>query len=517
MSEFENRIKDKSLLSKVVKDPKDLIKFFTTADKKPISVGWSGFTPAGYPKLTPKVIADYVEEKGLQGKWKFDVYTGASVGADTDGRWAELQITNKRWPYQTAKAVSAAINKGEIKYGDKHLSTYAQDLLYGFYGELDYVFVEASEIDEKGNIVPTAAVGASPAMIKIAKNIIVEVNTAIPNLKGMHDIYVPELPPHRKPIPITHSGERVGTEYIPTDKSKIVAIVESTLPDRGRALKGAGDDEKAIANHIVDFLSHEVKAGRLPKNLLPLQSGVGGIANAVVEGLTDSPFEDLTVYTEVLQDSFLPFLKSGKCKMITATSLSLSEDGFKDWWKDYTFYKDKVILRPQEITNHPEVVRRLGVIAMNTPLEMDFYGHANSTLASGTKMQNGIGGSNDFLRNGWISIMHGPSARPSKSGDQFGISCIVPKVTHVDQTEHDLSILVTEQGLADLRGLAPRQRVPVVIEKCAHPAYKDYLKDYFKRAYDATKGNHEPQLLEECYKMHINLAKNGTMRFWEAK
>ena len=519
MSELEARIRDKSLLSKVMK-PEETIKFFEEAGAgtKNVNVGWSGFTPVGYPKIVPIAVADHVENNNLQGKWKFNLFVGASVGAETEDRWATLDMIERRWPYQTGKNIAKGINSGKIKFGDKHLSMFPQDLKYGFYtkddgGKLDIAIIEASAITEDGNIVLTGAVGAAPEIIDYADKIIVEINTGLPSFEGMHDIIVSDLPPERKVIPITDLRQRVGTPYVPTDKSKIIAIVESNLPDNGRALRGTDDVAQAIANHIIEFFENEVKAGRLPENLLPLQSGVGSIANAVVGGLVDSPFQKLTVFTEVLQDTFLPFLDSGKCEYINCTSLSLSNEGFAEWWEKFDKYKEMVLMRPQQISNNPEVIRRLGVIGMNTPVEFDIYGHANSTNVGGSKMINGIGGSGDFIRNSFISIMHCPSVRPSKT-DEFGISGVVPKVPHVDHTEHDIDVLVTEQGLADLRGLAPKDRAREIINKCAHPAYKDYLMDYLERAEKATGYAHEPQMLDESYKLHLSLTENGTMRFW---
>ncbi len=518
MSELENRIRDKSLLKLVVK-AEDTIKYFEGAAKKPMNLGWSGFTPVGYPKMVPIAIADYVEKNGLQGKWKFNLFIGASVGAETEDRWAALDIIDRRWPYQTGKELGKKINQGKIRMGDKHLSMFAQDLKYGFYtkddgGRLDVAIIEASAITEDGNIVLAGSIGAAPEIIDIADKIIVEINTALPSFEGMHDIFMTDLPPYRHIIPLTDLKQRIGTPYVPTNKSKIVAIVESNRPDNGRSLRGTDDVAQAIADHIVDFFSHEVKAGRLPKNLLPLQSGVGSIANAVVGGLTKSPFTNLQVYTEVLQDTFLPFIDSGKVDYINCTSLSLSNEGFEEWWQKFDKYKNYVLMRPQQISNNPEAIRRLGVIGMNTPVEFDIYAHANSTLVGGTRMLNGIGGSGDFERNAYISMMHCPSVRPSKT-DELGISGVVPKVPHVDHTEHDIDVLVTDQGLADLRGMAPKDRAREIIKKTSHPAYKDYLMDYLERAEKATGYAHEPHLLEESYKMHINLQEKGTMRFWE--
>ena len=88
-------------------------------------------------------------------------------------------------------------------------------------------------------------------------------------------------------------------------------------------------------------------------------------------------------------------------------------------------------------------------------------------------------------------------------------------VTHVDHTEHDMDVLVTEQGLADVRGLAPRQRARKIIEKCVHPEYKPIMEDYFERALKecvARGGAHEPHMLYKVFNMYRNLEEKGTMK-----
>ncbi len=516
MSEFESRVRCKSLLSKKM-DPKDCIQFF----KPGMDIGCSGFTPAGYPKVVPIALADYVEENNLQGKWKFNLFIGASVGVEFEDRWAQLDMIDRRWPYQTGKNIAKGINEGRIRMGDKHLSLFAQDLGYGFYtldkpeGKLDIAIIEVSNITEDGGLVPTSSVGVIPEILLKCDKIIIEVNTGEPSFEGMHDCVVPGTPPNRQIYPITRAEERIGKTYCECDPDKIIAVCESTLRDKGRAFSDIDDTSAAIAQHIMDFFAHEVKAGRLPENLLPLQSGVGSIANAVVGGLANGPFSNLNVYTEVLQDTMLDLFDSGKLNFASACSLSLSEEpGFPRFFNNMDKYFDKIVLRPLSISNSPEVIRRLGCIAMNTPVEFDIYAHANSTLVGGTRMINGLGGSGDFLRNAYISIMHTPSVRPSKT-DPTGITCVVPKAPHIDHTEHDLDVLVTEQGLADLRGLAPKDRARTLINKCAHPDYKDILMEYLEMAERETlkKGiGHEPQLFDRCFKMQLNLAKNGTMK-----
>lgn len=180
-------------------------------------------------------------------------------------------------------------------------------------------------------------------------------------------------------------------------------------------------------------------------------------------------------------------------------------DGCDIWHTSAAFVRDKIILRPQEISNNPEVIRRLGVIAMNTAIEADIYGNVNSTHIMGSKMMNGIGGSGDFSRNGTITIFSTPST--AKGGK---ISSIVPMVSHVDHTEHEVMVLVTEQGYADLRGLSPKERAVKIIENCAHPDFRDELMDYYRRACDSS-ALHTPHILSEALSWHSRFLDTGSM------
>ncbi|GAA5905466.1 hypothetical protein JCM6882_003169 [Rhodosporidiobolus microsporus] len=518
-SALKSRVARGSYLSKLRK-PEELVSLFQNGEY----IGWSGFTGVGYPKETPLALAKHVEENNLQGDLRFSLFVGASTGPEVEERWARNKMIERRFPHQVGKEIAKGINNGEIEFADKHLSMFAQDLTYGYYSlnkkhgdprkPLDWAIVEATEILDDGSIVPGASVGATPEILQTAEKIIIEVNTALPSFKGLHDINQSFLPPHRLPYLVTHPSDRIGTVSIPVDPERVVAIVETDKPDNTGKNAPETDDSKLIAQHLINFFGDEVAAGRMPKNLLPLQSGIGNVANSIIGGLADSPFERMLVWTEVLQDTFLKLFDSGKLDFATATSIRFSPEMFKAFYDNWDKYEGKLLLRSQQVANSPEIIRRLGVVAMNTPLEVDIYAHANSTNALGSRMLNGLGGSADFLRNAKLSIMHTPSARPSKV-DPTGISCIVPFATHIDQTEHDLDIVVTEQGLADLRGLSPRQRAPVIIEKCAHPDYKDQLKEYYDRALHEClkKGmGHQPHMLRNAFAMHLNLEKNGTMK-----
>lgn len=473
------------------------------------SVGMSGFTGAGYPKAVPQALARRIEQAHASGDaFSLRVWTGASTGPELDGALARAKGIEFRAPYNSDPLVRDQINKGELDYCDIHLSEVAPMTMQGFFGTLDTALIEVTAVREDGALVPSSSVGNNQTWLNQARQVIVEVNRwQARELEGMHDIWCCDaLPPNRQPIPLVRTDDRIGTTTFHCDPAKIVAVVETDAPDRNQAFKKPDETSRTIAGHILDFLHREVKQGRLPPSLLPLQSGVGNIANAVLTGLIDCPFEGMTAFTEVIQDGMIDLIDSGKLRMASSTAFSLSPDYAHRINADISRYRDRILLRPQEISNHPELIRRLGSIAMNGLIEADIYGNVNSTHIMGSRIQNGIGGSGDFARNAWISIFMSPSL--AKGG---AISTIVPMVSHVDHIDQDVQVLVTEQGLADLRGLAPKQRARLIIERCAHPAFRPMLQDYFDRACRSAYGLHSPSLPGEALSWHQRFIDTGSM------
>ncbi len=463
-------------------------------------VAMSGFTGAGYPKRVPQALARRMQAAATAGQpFRVSVWTGASTAPELDGALAQVDGIELRLPYQSDPVCRQRINAGRMEYIDIHLSHVAQHVWFGFLGRLDVAVVEVAAVLEDGRLLPATSIGNNKTWLEQADRVILEVNRHHPAaLMGMHDVYYgTQRPPLRQPIPLLRPEQRIGEPWLRVDPAKVVAVVETDDADRNSRFAPPDEASRRIAGHILDFLQQEVKAGRLPRELLPLQSGVGNIANAVLAGLADGPFEELTAYTEVLQDGMLDLLASGRLRSASATALSLSPEGQQRLHADLERYRQRIVLRPQEISNHPELIRRLGVIAMNGMIEADLYGNVNSTHINGTAIMNGIGGSGDFARNAYLSIFMTPST--AKGG---ALSCIVPMVSHVDHTEHDVQVLVTEQGLADLRGLSPKQRARTVIAHCAHPDFRPALQDYFERALAASPGKHTPHLLGEAFAWH---------------
>ncbi|MFZ0136503.1 MAG: acetyl-CoA hydrolase/transferase family protein [Candidatus Sulfotelmatobacter sp.] len=499
-----SRVLNSGLAARIMSadDAAELIEFGTR-------IGMSGFTGAGYPKAVPLALARRISDANLRGeKAQVSIFTGASTGPELDGALAMAGGIQLRLPYQSDPETRKRINAGEMDYMDIHLGHVAQYVEYGFLGKMDWALIEVTAILEDGRLIPSSSVGNNRTWIDQAEKVIVEVNAwQPPELEGMHDIYYGmQPPPHRQPIPLVHPGQRIGTPYLRIDPEKVAAVVLTDSPDRNSAFKAPDDNSRRIADHILEFLGWEVQKGRIPASLLPLQSGVGNIANAVLFGLQKAPFENLTSYTEVIQDGMIELLRSGKLTCASATAFSLSPEMGAIVNADMGNFRDRIVLRPQEISNHAEIIRRLGVIGMNGMIEADIYGNVNSTHVMGSKIQNGIGGSGDFARNGYLAIFMAPSTTKGK------ISTIVPMVSHVDHTEHDVDVVVTEQGLADLRGLSPRQRAKVIIENCSHPDYRSLLQDYEDRAERLSFGKHTPHLLGECLGWHERYLRTGRMR-----
>ncbi len=468
------------------------------------NVGFGGFTAAGCPKVVPAAIAKRAEEEHAKGNpFQIGMFTGASTGDSLDGNLARVKAIKFRTPYQSNKDLRTLLNARETQYFDLHLSELAQNLRYGFLGKVDVAIVEASDVTENGEIVPTCGVGIAPTVCKMAKVVIVELNKQHPKeIRGMHDVYEPADPPYRREIPVYSPSDRIGTPYIKVDPSKIV-VVETNVRNEGSPFAPIDEVTMAIGRNVANFLVEEMKAGRLPKEFVPLQSGVGNVANAVLGCMGENKdIPAFEVYTEVIQDAVIKLMKEGRVKFASGCSLTVSNEVIDEIYANLDFFKDKILLRPQEISNNPEVARRLGLVTINTALEADIFGNINSTHVSGTRMMNGIGGSGDFTRAGMLSIFTTPST--AKDGK---ISAFVPMVSHLDHSEHSVKIIITEYGVADLRGKSPIQRAHAIIDNCVHPDYKPLLREYLEMG---IKG-HTPQNLKCCFAFHEELAKSGDM------
>lgn len=469
------------------------------------NIGFSGFTPAGSAKVVPEAIAARAKMEHEAGRpFRIGVLAGASTGDSLDGALAEADAISFRTPYQSNKILRNKINEGSVQFFDIHLSDLAPKVRSGVLGKLDWAIIEACDVTPRGEILLTTSVGASPTFCECADKIIIELNRFHPTeLRGFHDIYEPADPPNRREIPVYAVADRIGSEVVKVNPNKIVGVVTNYQKDEFGGFAPTDEITKKIGQNVAGFIASELSIGRMPSSFLPVQSGVGNIANAVLGAMGEHPdIPTFELYSEVIQDSVIHLMQQGNISFASGTSITVSPEVLAHIYADIETYRNRMVLRPQEISNNPEVIRRLGLISINTALEIDLFGNVNSTHVLGSNIMNGIGGSGDFTRNSSTSIFTCPSQ--AKGGK---ISTVVPLVSHMDHSEHSVQILITEQGVADLRGKSPEERARIIVEQCAHPDYREQLRSYLEKI---TSG-HAPQILSEAFSFHQQFLETGSM------
>jgi len=468
-------------------------------------VGFSGFSAAATPKAVPAALARRAAEHHRKGEpFRIKVLTGANGGPTLDDVLAESDALAWRCPYQAVKLTRDRINAQQVGYVDVHLSQVGQSITAGFFGRVNCAVIEATEITSDGRVYLSTSVGITPSLLHHAEKVIIEINEyQHRRLRELTDVYlVPDIP-LRKPLEILSPLDRIGADHARVDPGKVAGLVLTNQEDQTTPFTPTDEVSERIAGHVVDFLLAEIEKGNLPADLPPIQAGVGNIGNAVMAGFEQQVrFPKFSMYTELLQESLVDLLLKGKLTGVSAGSLAIPTVKRQAIFDDMDYFAKRVVLRPSEITNSPEVIRRLGVIALNTAIEFDIYGNVNSTHFNGSMVMNGIGGAADFSSNARLAIFMTPSMR--KGGK---ISSVVPMCPHVDQNEHSVHVMVTEQGVADLRGLDPLQRAARIIEHCTYPPYRDYLRSYVR----CSGQGHIPHDLRRCFELYANLQEYGSM------
>ena len=460
--------------------------------KSGMCVGMSGFS-TGAPKAIPL-------EFTTPGKLHdLTIIQGAGIGMLKE--LAESGAVSRYVAFQWSSEMRGVINAGKIAFSDVHLGQLSSKIRSGVFGKMDYAIVECSAINEDGGIVPSLSLGINNTLLDCADKILLELNLAVPyEIEGMHDIFTND----RKPL----NGilEKRGEPVFRCDPEKIAGIVITDSSEPKIDFRDTNAVYQDIARQVLALLDKEISADRLPREFT-LQAGVGGVANAVLQGLSEGGYRNLKMFTEVLADGALGFVTSGVISEASTTTLDLSPKGLETFFNNMEFYKKHIVMRPLEISNSVEQISAMELVAMNTALEADIYGNVNSTNALGIKMLNGIGGSNDFCRSAKLSIFITPST--AKNG---AISSIVPMVSHVDSTEHDVDVIATEYGFADLRGKSPKERVKEIIENCAHPDYRQPLWDYYNGAVTLVGPCQTPHDLSKALSWHQRFFETGSMK-----
>ena len=496
---LEKRIRNKNLLKKVV-SPEEAAALI----KDGMIIGTaSGITPSG-----PRNFFQALAGRGKRGELKeVTIWSVSLLCKEIDGLLAEAGILKRRLGSISDNTVRKGINSGKIFSNDVRVETMGHYIRSQAFGKLDVAVVEAVAITEEGHIIPTTGLVESANQVEQADVVIVEINHTLPlEIEGMHDVYLAKPHPHQEGIPLREIDDRIGVPYIPAGEDKITCIVKSNLPEKRPPAQQVNQEGRQMADHLLSFLREEIKKGRLPAGLLPIASGIGNASDAVLKSLAASGFEDIKIFSPLIGDGVMELIDSGKCRAATGPALLLSEEAWTRFSQNIDEYKKRIILRSIDVTHDSGIIKRLGCIVLNNALEVDIYGHVNSSHIGGTQLVNGVGGGGVYASNAYLSVFLTLST--GKGGD---ISSIVPMATHVDHTEHNVDVVVTEQGLADLRGLSPVERAGAIIGNCAHPDYRPLLTDYLERAVKAG-GGHEPHILEEAFSFHKRLKQTGSMK-----
>ena len=475
-----------------------------------------GFAPAG----TPKAILPFVAKKALKEheegrEYKVDLLTGASIGDTSEEAMADAEAIDRRIPFCSNRVIRACYNVGKVQFVDPNLGSHASLMRQGIYGTPTWAIIEAAAIEMKGSkcrVYLTAGVGIAPTICRLAeKGIFIELNTWHHEASiGLHDIYEMGNLWERSVVNITSPVQCIGKPYLELDMDRIKGVVLTDLPDESQPMGPAGDVTDKIGGHIAQFILWNIRKGILNPGKLVLQSGVGSGANAVIGAMgKDENIPDFSLYTEVFQDESLRLMREGRIKVASTGSLTIPPVELQHLYDDIDLFKGRLLMRPSEISNCPEVISRLGVCAMNTALEVDIYGHANSTKVCGSMMMNGVGGSLDYTTSAVLSIFTcGSTAKGGK------ISSIVPFCSHIDHTEHHVDAIVTEYGVADMREKSPRERAELLIN-IAHPDYRPLLREY--QNLSLKRGGHTPHVMSAAFAFHDTYLRKGDMRLVDWK
>ncbi|SDK56379.1 succinyl-CoA:acetate CoA-transferase [Natronorubrum texcoconense] len=450
-------------------------------------VAVSGFGAVGYPKALPLALA--ADDRDLS----LTIISGGSVGKEIDTALVEADAIARRYPYQARAAAREAVNDETIAFQDRFISKLGDEVELGHVPAPDVAIVEAVAVGD-GWFVPSLSIGHTVAYVRAAEKLIIEVNDSIPRDVGrFHDVYERSLPPNRESIPLEGPADRIGDSRIEFDPANLLAVVETEAADDPYDFREPSATDREIAANLATFLESELERCSMFDDRIALQFGVGSLGNALMGALSSIDFGDRDVYYygEVFQDGLLEMIENGTLAGASATAFALTSAGQQRLFDDIDGYSESIVLRPADLSNNPALIDRFGVVGINSAIEVDLYGHANSTHVDGSRVLNGVGGSGDFNRNAALSI----TTLPSRHGAET--SCIVPMCPHVDHSEHDISVVITEQGVADLRGRSPRERSRLLIEHCGHPQFVDDLEAYVARG--ETGGGHIPHHLGSAF------------------
>ena len=483
-----------------------LLKFVAPVDQAAViirdgmTVAMSGYAMAGYPKA---VVDELVRRQKNGEALSIHLITGANV-PELDEKLGEARVIGRRTPMCASRGLASQINDGSVHYFEQQMCKMPRLLKNGSFGRIDVAVIEVLGITEQGELIPTTSVGLTQDLVQAAEKIIIEINTAQPEkLASLHDIYKPKGWPEARPIPLVNVSQRIGRSSIPVDPDKIQAIVIAHMPERSRPQPPASPETRQIVSNLFAFLEQESQK-HFNGNLPPIQTGFGSLANAIAGAFSTSRFKDLQFFCGGVGEPILELLASGRATAISTAGLEMS-DRVEQIINDTPDLHRSLVIRNGDLINNAETIGRFGILALNTGLEVDIYGNVNASHIGGSRIVNGIGGGANFAQNAGLSVILLPS-----TGKAGAISTIVPMVSHQDIGEHDVDVVITEHGVADLRGLDDGERADAIIARCTAGTYQAMLKSYLQKSRQVC-GGHHPQLPEDAFAWHRRLREQGSM------
>jgi len=164
--------------------------------------------------------------------------------------------------------------------------------------------------------------------------------------------------------------DRSGHPVIQVDPSRILGIVETNLPDEVSPFEELTPITAKIGEHVADFFAAEIRRGLIPKGFLPVQSGVGNTANAVLMAMAQHPeIPHFQMYTEVIQDAVIALMRQERVTFASGCSLTVPSPTLESF-TGLGFLPQTVAASPQEITNNPDGCAPPGTISVNTAIEL---------------------------------------------------------------------------------------------------------------------------------------------------
>ena len=495
---IEERVRDKRLLQRIVRADKAV-----AVIQDGMTVATTGNAFSGFPRTVLLAMAERLSARNQ----KVAVFCAGALGREVEEAFDQGNVVYRRLGSLGSTSARKAVVEGRMRFLDVKSGLFPLQVARGDYGSVDVALIEAVAITKDGHIVPSTALIDGPRWVQCAERVVVEINPWISaKLEGFHDVFLPDPQPGARPIPLHAMDQQIGTPHMVVEGDKIYAIVETTAPmPAAEKVREPNEVNRQIAGNFVRFLESEMETGKLPTPPPPLELGIGALAEVILERLKASGLKSLSLYLPGVTEGVLDLIDAGKVAFVAATNLRMGKTGLNRFFTNIERYRS-IILRPLDVINNGDVIRRMNVIALNAAIEVDVLGQVNSSHLMGVKIVGGIGGAYDYARNARLSVFLTPST--AKGGD---ISCVVPLVSHVDHTEHDADVIITERGVADVRGLDPMERAVAIIQLCSHPEYRQELVHYLEKAKRQT-GGRQPIVMAEAFSFHQRFAAHETMK-----